>query len=331
MYQTQSDRTKQLVNDDTPGILWERIWKNAQLDARQFVVHSLRHGTRRLGRILRIQRDVDHLSVEQNSVDRAADRSSARSEALQQSLLRSSLLDIINRELLLRHLELVPLARELQNGLARDAGQNQSVQRTRDQLLLALLVDPQEEDVHRAALHDDSLRTHAQQLAVALLLPLVRGQDRRTVVGAQLVGSVAAGPRAHVVCVRHQLDGLEARGVVGTRRRADRVHLAALGRMNAQEGVRGNTGGTDVQRVALSLGNPVLIHAHQLLDGLQVHIRIHGLQIIGGIHNPQEDRDAQSTSSYAGRSRGGGTCECDRRCRDTPSFPQNTLRHEQHE
>ena len=120
----------------------------------------------------------------------AADCRSARREALQETMLGGSLLDVVDGEHPLAHLELVPLARQLEDRLARDARQNQPVQRTRDQLLLALLVDPEEEDVHRAALHDDAVGTHTQQLAVALLLPVVRGQNRRRVVRAKLIRKV---------------------------------------------------------------------------------------------------------------------------------------------
>ena len=190
-------------------------------------------------------------------------------------------------ELSLGDLELVPLAGELDDGLTSNTGKNETVQRSGDELLLALLVDPQEEDVHGTSLHDDAVGTHSQQLAVALLLPLVGGQNGGGVVGAELVSAVTTRPSTDVFLIGDQLDGLEAGGVVGTGGRADGVHLAGLGRMHAEEGVGGNAGRTDVQRVALAGGNPVLVHLHQLLDGLQMHVHVQGRQtesLNGGVH-----------------------------------------------
>lgn len=182
-------------------------------------------------------------------------------------------------ELALGDLELVPRASQLNNRLASDSRKNQTVQRAGDQLSLALLVDPEEEDVHRTSLHDNSVGAHAQDLAVALLFPLVSGQNRRSVVGSQLVGSVTTRPGTHMVLICDQLDRLEAGGVVRTRRRADSVQHASLGWMNAEEGIRGNARGTKVEGVTLSLRNPVLIDTDQLLDSLQMKIRINGLDV----------------------------------------------------
>lgn len=215
-----------LSHHNAPRIFAEGIGNLTELDARELVVHTLRNRTSRLAGILRIERNVDHLALVQNAVDRSADSRRAGREALQQTMLGRRLLHLVDGEDTLTDLELVPLARQLQDGLARDARQDHAVQRAGDQLLLALLVHPEEENVHGAALLDHAVGTDTQQLAVALLLPVVRRQDRRSVVRAQLVGAVTARPRAHVVLVGHQLDGLEARRVVGAGGRADGVDLA---------------------------------------------------------------------------------------------------------
>ena len=94
--------------------------------------------------------------------------------------------------------------------------------------------------------------------------------------------------------------------------------------MHTQEGVRGDARGADVEGVALALGNPVLVDAHQLLNGLQMHLRIDGLRVKLVLQWQREDKDARSTCSYGERSPWDGTCAHGPRCRGRPSCPRST-------
>ena len=222
-----------LFDNNTPRIFRERVGTSTQLNSSKLIIYALGDRTSGLRGIVRIERNIDRLSVVQDSVDRSADSGRSRGEALQQAVLLRGFHHVVDGELALGDLELVPRASQLNDRLAGDSRKNQTVQRAGDELSLALLVDPEEEDVHRASLHDNSVGAHAQDLAVALLFPLVSGQNRRSVVGSQLVGSVTTRPGTHMVLICDQLDRLEAGGIVRTRRRANSVQHASLGWMNA--------------------------------------------------------------------------------------------------
>ena len=119
----------------------------------------------------------------------------------------------MNGKLALHHVKLLPLLGQLNDRVARDSWQNGAVQWRRDQLLLALLVDPQEKNIHRAHL-GHLVVEQPEHLRVALLGCERLRQNSARIVGPELCVACAAGPRAHKLVVRVQLDGCKPFGIV---------------------------------------------------------------------------------------------------------------------
>lgn len=137
-----------LINANRPRILRERILDQTELNAGHSVEESLSKRTSGLRRILRIKRNLVFHTLVGDAVNRTNDSSSTGHEALEKlqiippktatySILLASLHDLIDGELSLRDLELVPLSGELNDGLSGDTRKNGTVQRSSDEFLLA--------------------------------------------------------------------------------------------------------------------------------------------------------------------------------------------------
>ena len=90
----------------------------------------------------------------ENPFDGADRGSGPAAEHLQDALLFERGQDLSDRILALDHLAVLNLAENIDRRFSRDAREDQAVQRARDNLLFAILVDPVDENVHRPDLGD---------------------------------------------------------------------------------------------------------------------------------------------------------------------------------
>src|SRR5699024_3118365 len=147
-----------------------------------------------------------------------------------------------------------------------------------------------EHDVH-AAHFFDVLLFHAvqpQHLGIALLFGQLAGLDGSGVVAAALGEAGQAGGGADVVVFHVDADGVDPLGVVGAGGGADDAENVFLGGVDAQAHVAGKGKGTDVQGRAVGVGDPVAVHVHDGLDGLDVVVLRDGgdAQAVGRVLHP---------------------------------------------
>ena len=99
-------------------------------------------------------------AVVEDSLDGADVACRAGAKQFQKSFVVECSQNIAHEDWSLNHVELVPSAGQFQQTLPRDAGQDQSGGQWRShQLLVAFLVDPESEEVHRAHLGHLVVRT----------------------------------------------------------------------------------------------------------------------------------------------------------------------------
>ena len=127
-----------------------------------------------------------------------------------------------------------------------------------------------EHNVH-AADFLDVLLLHAvqpQHLGKALLLSQLAGLDGGSVVAAALGEAGQAGGGTDILVFHVDLHGVDALGVVGAGGSADDTEDILMAGMDAQTHIRSEDEGTDIQGGAVGVGDPVLLHFHQSLHGL---------------------------------------------------------------
>ena len=175
-----------------------------------------------------------------------------------------------------------PVLQQLDAAAAGDAGQHGAHGGGGVDLAVDL-----EHDVHAAHFFDVLLldAVQPQHLGVALLLSQLAGLDGSGVVAAALGKAGQAGGGADVVVLHVDADGVDALGVVGAGGGADDAEDIFLGGVDAQAHVAGKDKGTDVQGRAVRVGDPVAVHVHDGLDGLDVVVLRDGgdAQTVGGV------------------------------------------------
>ena len=130
-------------------------------------------------------------------------------------------------------------------------------------------VGAHDHDVHAAELLEIGLGHVVEEadLLAALRGGLLLGQERGGVVAARLGSARAAAPGAVVLPGDPDADGLQAVGEVGAARGGDDVVLDGVGGVHPQEGLRGEGVGAQVERLALAVGHPGLVGAHEVDQG----------------------------------------------------------------
>jgi len=107
----------------------------AVLDAEDRVCKALGQLAGLAGRVGGVERDSHILALIVDGLDGRDDGRRTRAKHLDQALLLHGLAHLLHRVHTLRHLELVPLARQLEDGRARDTRQDCAVEGGGDQFL----------------------------------------------------------------------------------------------------------------------------------------------------------------------------------------------------
>lgn len=195
----------------------------------------------------------------------------------------------------------LPVLGELQDRVARHAGQDRTIERRRDQLACAALVLPHREGVHGADLGDVVLlakepedlceavlgREHLRQDARRVVAVIDRervsrlttrsGSMRRNV-PAELRVAGASRPGAHVFVRGKEVHGLEARRIVRSHGREDDVQQRRVRRADSERVLRADQRRADVERVSALARNPVLVDTQQRLEALDQLVAVKLLQ-----------------------------------------------------
>lgn len=223
------------------------------------------------GLLVVVQPAVDQVALPADLADGADDGSCAGAEDLKHAALGRGVGELAHGDLALGDLPPLrgeALARQRQDGVARDALEDGAVEGRGDELLLPrLLVADGDEQVHGAHLGDVLLRAEQPQV---LLEAAARGlhlrHDARGVVGAELLVAHAAGPRPHGVVGGLERHGLEARRVVRPHGRRDHVQQRRPGLAHAEGLLRADERRPQVERVAPLLGDEALLELGELGD-----------------------------------------------------------------
>lgn len=188
--------------------------------------------------------------------------SSAGGESLDDAALLVSLDDLIDGVAALDNLDLLSKAGlgELENGAAGDTVENELVvKRSSDELELALLGAPDDEEVGSTGLSAVSLlAVKPEDLVEAAGLGLVGGEEGRTVVGTDLGVAETANPSAdHILGV-----GVKAHATGGAvharHERGGDEEEGLLGSLDAELGLGADDSGADVEEGAgTGLGEPL--------------------------------------------------------------------------
>jgi len=224
-----------------------------------------------------ITRDMIVLALVADAANRGHDSSSASTEGLEHTALIDSLCNLSHGVVTLADLELLPAASKLDSAATSDTRKDHiSHKRAGDELLLALLVDPEDEEVHGTHL-SDLIVEEPENLVVTLLCSLSLRNKGDGVVATDLVAATATGPGTAVfTLVAQKLHRLPAGGIIRTDRAQDDKDLGLLRKSNTNSRVSGDVGGTDVKREALTLWDPVLIKENKLLDASKKTLRVDG-------------------------------------------------------
>jgi len=249
-------------------------------------------------------RDLVVLALVADAANRGNDSSGASAEGLKHTTLIDSLGDLSHGVIALTDLELLPATGKLDSAATSDTRENHiGHKRASDELLLALLVDPEDEEVHGTDL-SDLVVEEPENLVVALLSGLPLGDKGDGVVATDLVAATASGPGTAVLTlVAEQLDGLPASGVVGADRAEDDEDLGHPGEGDTDGGVGGDVGGADVEREALTLRDPVLIVEDELLDASKETLGINGRKahaLTGAVHTGHVELGAEHAGTTVG-------------------------------
>jgi len=222
-------------------------------------------------------RDLVVLALVADAADRRHHSGSTSTESLKNTALVDSLGNFSHGVVALTDLEFLPAASKLDSAATSDTRKNHiGDKRASDELLLALLIDPEDEEVHGTDL-SDLVVEEPENLVVALLGSLSLRDKSDGVVTTNLVATTASGPGTAVLTlVAQKLDWLPAGGIVGTDRAEDNKDLCLLGESNTNGRVGGDVSGADVKREALTLWDPILIVKDELLDASQETLRIDG-------------------------------------------------------
>ena len=213
--------------------------------------------------------DVEVLVANLDTLNGGDNGSGTAAEGLLDAALLAGLNNIVDGEALLSDLDVAELAGEGENRVASNAGENGAVKRSGDDLALALLVLPNNQEVHGANLIDHIIGAKPEDLLEALLGGLALDGNGASIVAAKLEGTRSSGPGAVVLGVDQELDGLEASGIVGADGGVDDEELNGIRRSNAEGLVVADGGGAEVKRVTLLGGDPALVHLDELLNTVE--------------------------------------------------------------
>jgi len=220
-------------------------------------------------------RDLVVLALVADAADRRHDSSSTSTESLKNTALVDGLGNLGHGVITLTDLEFTPAASKLDSAATSDTRKNHiSDKRAGDELLLTLLVDPQDEEVHGTDL-SDLVVEQPENLVVTLLSGLPLRDKSDGVVATNLVAATASGPGTAVLTlIAQQLDWLPASGIVWADRAEDDEDLGLLGKSHTDSRVSGDVSGTDVKGEALTLWDPILIVQDKLLDASKEALRV---------------------------------------------------------
>jgi len=146
-----------------------------------------------------ITRDVVVLTLVADAADRRHHSSSASTKGLKNTALIDGLGNLSHGVVALADLELLPATSKLDSAATSDTRKDHiSHKRAGDELLLALLVDPEDEEVHGTHL-SDLVVEQPENLVVTLLGSLSLRNKSDGVVATDLVAATASGPGTAVL------------------------------------------------------------------------------------------------------------------------------------